>query len=40
MTIGSEALAIVILLVVLVAFDVASFMWGADSRDTHPVLSG
>ena len=39
MTISSDALAIVILLVVLTVFDIAALHRGVDSRDNHPVLS-
>jgi len=39
MTISSDALAILILLVLFVMFDVASLLWSADSREPHSVLS-
>jgi len=40
MAISSDALVMLILILVLVLFDVASLMWSVDSRETHPVLTG
>jgi hypothetical protein len=31
---------IVILVAAIVLLDIASSLWSADSRDTHPVLAG